>query len=264
MRCRVGQIPVDVSRAESARFRFPILLLHGLWTGSWIWQPLAGFLAHRGWELWAPSLLEAELPPVEQASASWIQRVRDALPSPPILIAHDTASVAAVSLADALEAPALVAVAPVVAPVDAGERGIFAWPRFWAARLWGPTVAPPAGSAARTFLGSVGGRDRLLPDSGPGFRALASGRALLPGRVGCPGLIVAGARDLVATPVVGARIAERYGWPCRIYEGRGHFPMLEGGWEHLASDLHRWIVQTLGERVVLFEESGGESGPEGA
>jgi hypothetical protein len=38
-----------------------LLLLHGFWTGSWIWQPLVTYLAHRGWESWAPSITGVEM-----------------------------------------------------------------------------------------------------------------------------------------------------------------------------------------------------------
>lgn len=262
MRLQVEQIPVDVSSAESERFRSPLLLLHGLWTGSWIWQPLAGYLANRGWEVWAPSFLEAGLVSDWQALASGIERIKQTLPSPPILVAHDTAGVFATLLADVLQAPALVAIAPLVAPADAGERGIFAWPRFWTTRVWGRAVEPPTGPARRAFLGPLTGKPTLLSDSGPGFRALASSRLLLPKGVRCPGLVLGGTHDTITTPAVSTRIAARFGWRCSLYQGRGHFPMLEPGWEVLASDLHRWLVQTLGTSVILFDEGDGPE-PEG-
>jgi len=47
-------------------------------------------------------------------------------------------------------------------------------------------------------------------------------------------------------------VATRFGWTRRAYAGRGHFPMLEPGWENVADDVHRWIVQTLGAELLAF------------
>jgi pimeloyl-ACP methyl ester carboxylesterase len=257
MRLRIGPLPVDWTRAESPRFRHPLLLLHGLWTGSWIWRRLAGYLAHRGWEAWAPSLLEAEPPVLEHAEALvHLERVARELPAPPIVVAHDAGVVAAMMLAAAIGAPAVVALAPLVAPADAGGgRGIFAWPQFWIAGRWAARVHPPWGAGGRAFLGAAGPlRDRLRPESGPIFRGLAASRIRVPPVLPVPGLIVAGERDAIAPAAAGERLGARFGWTRTVAAGTGHFVMLEPGWERLADATHRWIVQALGADLLLFLE----------
>jgi pimeloyl-ACP methyl ester carboxylesterase len=258
MHIRVGDLPVEITRAEAAKFRHPLLLVHGLWTGSWIWLPMAAYLGHRGWESWAPSMAEAAAPPSDiEVLVSRVESVARALPASPIIVAHDTGVIAAAVLASRMPAPALIALAPVVAPADAeGRRGIFAWPRFWPLRVRGALVSPPRRSGARALLGAVerAYRDRLVPDSAALFRALATDQVRLPARVGCPGLVMSGDRDAIAPPEVGKRIAARFSWESRIYPGRGHFVMLEPGWEELTGDLHRWIVQTIGADLLALLE----------
>lgn len=260
MRTRVGPLPVEITRPESAKFRRALLLLHGLWTGSWIWERFAAYLAHRGWESWAPDLLEGA-PPFDDFDAvvGALERVARALPSPPIIVAHDTGAIGAAFLAARLAVPAVVAIAPLTAPADAASGpGLFAWPRFWATRVAGARVRPPRGAAARAFLGPAGAIHgaRLVADAGPIFRALAASRVRLPPRVDSPGLVLSGDGDAVSPPEVGGRLAARLGWEAQVCRGRGHMGMIEPGWEEVADDAHRWIVQTLGaELLALLDEA---------
>ena len=250
MRTHVAGHAVEVTRPESPKFHHPLLLLHGLWTDAWIWERFATYLAHRGWESWAPSLTAATA--IDSAPA--LAPIIAALPSTPVVIAHDVATLGAAACAARGIVSAVVAIAPLVAPADMdGVRIVFAWPQFWRARLFGTHVAPPRGSAARVFLGdAITHRERLRDDSGPAFRAVASGGVRLPPRIEVPGLVVGGERDVIAPDAAMRAVATLFGWMRRAYAGRGHFPMLEPGWENVADDVHRWIVQTLGAELLAF------------
>ena len=261
MRTRVGQLSVEITRPESAKFHHALLLLHGLWTGGWIWDRFASHLAHRGWESWVPALLE-RTPGDHDSTVDVIEEVARALPMPPVIVAHDVGVVAAALLASRMEVPAVVAVAPVVAPADAVRApSVFTWPRYWRVRVAGARVRPPRGTAARAFLGPQSGQyaGRLVADFGPAFRALAANRARLPASLGCPGLVLSGALDPVSPPEICARLAARFGWSPRAYPGRGHLTMLEPGWEQVAGDIHRWIVQTLGAELLALPDEDGAS-----
>jgi pimeloyl-ACP methyl ester carboxylesterase len=250
MRTHVGGLPVEITRPESAKFHHPLLLLHGLWTDSWIWQPFATYLAHRGWESWAPSL--AAVPGAEVVRA--LDDVIRALPGPPVIVAHDVGVLTAASCAQRAAVPAIVAIAPLVPSFEINsERGLFAWPQFWRARLAGARVSPPRGAGARAFLGgALAVRDQLRADSGATFRAIASGRTCLPARLDVPGLVLGGERDVIAPDPALRALAARFGWTRRAYPGRGHFAILEPGWEALADDVHRWVVQTVGAELLAF------------
>jgi pimeloyl-ACP methyl ester carboxylesterase len=250
MRTNVAGHAIEVTRPESPKFRHPLLLLHGLWTDAWIWERFATYLAHRGWESWAPSLNAAMA--VDPALA--LDALVAALPATPVIVAHDVAILAAAAYARRAAVPALIAIAPVVAPADLdGARNVLVWPQFWRARLFGARVTPPRGSAAQAFLGdAITQRARLRDDSGPAFRAIASGRVRLPTKIDVPGLVVGGTRDVAAPEAALRALAARFGWAQRAYGARGHFPMLEPGWEGVADDVHRWIVQALGADLLAF------------
>ena len=258
MRTHVGGVPVEVTRPESAKFRHPLLLVHGLWTGSWVWEPVATYLAHRGWESWAPSLREvADLAARTRAA----EAVARALPEPPVVLTHDAGLVIAAPLVAAGAAAAIAALAPVVGTGGGAGRGLFAWPQFWRARMLGRSVAPPRGAGAAAYLGrAIGSRDRLRPDSAPVFRSLASGHVGLHPSTAVPGLVIGGGDDAIVSERDAREIAERLGWEHRILAGRGHFALLEADWESLADEVHRWIVRTLGADLLLFldDDSGAD------
>jgi hypothetical protein len=232
-----------------------LLLLHGLWTGAWIWQGLGGYLAHRGWESWAPSLLEGDRPWSDhEAMVDAVRAVAVAQPAPPIIVAHDLGIVAAVALAHTLEIPAVVAIAPVLPPSAGGGRSLLRRPQFWRTRLGAAVAPPPGGGLARALVGAGVDPTRLRADAGAVVRALAADRLSVPTLASTPGLVVGGPDDPWSPSTATRALAERQGWEHRLEPGCGHLPMLEPGWERRADDLHRWIVRTLGADLLAFVE----------
>ena len=245
MRTHFHGVAVDVARAEASRFRHPLLLLHGLWTGSAIWRGFMGYLAHRGWNSWAPSFLEADHP-IADRGPMLVDLCRT-LPAPPVVLGHDAGAHLATELASTLDLPAVVAVTPLLSRHDVGRAGVFAWSRLWRARL-SATLPPPVGAAAPAYRAAG---DVLRPDSAAFFRRIAA--ASLP-RANRPCLLVGSPGDRITDAAEAERVARERGWTFHRHAGRGHFPMVEPGWERLADDVHRWLVQTLGEALLLFLE----------
>ncbi len=246
---------VDVVRAESSRFRHPLLMIHGLWTGGWIWRRFAAYLGHRGWESWLPSFLEEEpLPDANDRRRALIE-LCGTLPAPPVLVAHDVGVAIAAALAAEIAVPAIVAIAPVWPLVDdAGALGVFAQRQFWGARLVARRVAPPTGSAVPALLGGLEHEAlrRLRADSGPFFRALAGGRLPIPAELSQPGLVICASGDVVASEARSRRLAARCGWSVDVHETAGHFPMLAAGSEALADGMHRWLVRAIGGDLLAW------------
>src|SRR5438105_3770077 len=56
MERRLASLRAEVSAPERNKFTAPLLLLHGLWSGGWVWHEAAGALSQRGWECWALDL----------------------------------------------------------------------------------------------------------------------------------------------------------------------------------------------------------------
>src|SRR5258707_12547155 len=109
MRTHVAGHAVEVTRPESPKFHHPLLLLHGLWTDAWIWERFATYLAHRGWESWAPSLTAATA--VDPALA--LDAILAALPAPPVVLAHDVAILVVAAWAQRYVLPARLPITPV-------------------------------------------------------------------------------------------------------------------------------------------------------
>jgi len=251
MRTKIGSLSVELVRAEAARFQRPLLFLHGLWTDASIWQAWAGYLSHRGWESWAPALFGDPEYAEHERVVDAARTLLAALPEPPIIVTHDLGIVAALELVHAITAPAIVAVAPVVAAADGGRLGVLRFPRFWRARFGATDVAAPTGALGRTLIGRSSGVS-MRSDSGAIFRALVGDRLRLAPPVPVPGLVVGGAEDVLTPPAAVHSLAERQDWPHEIHADRGHFPMIEPGWEQVADGVHRWIVRAMGEEILAW------------
>lgn len=249
MHTEVPGIVIDVVRAEASRFRRPLLLVHGLWTGGWIWRDLASYLAHRGWDAWIPSLLSAATPPDLESRRRALLAVWRELPAPPVVITHD----AGLAVADALGAGASPAAVVAIAPIDfAGSRALH-HPRFWGARFGARSVAPPREGKAAALVSGLSGAATasLRADSGAFFRTLGRGHRAC-GSAGGAGLMVVSGRDPAVAPVYCERLASERGWDIEHHGFPGHFPMLGGSAVPLADRVHRWLVQSLGSDLLAW------------
>jgi pimeloyl-ACP methyl ester carboxylesterase len=230
---------VEVIRAESGRFRHPLLMIHGAWTGGWIWTGLAGYLAHRGWDCWVPTASRA----TRDARRSALLEIARDLPAPPVLVTHDAGCATALDVAEALAVPAVVAIAPLCR--DVVSTGIAAW----IASVATSSVPPPQGDALSGLTKDAA--DRLVPESRSFYRS-ALAAAQRPTPTTQPRLVVATTDDRLTPPQLAEDFARRSESTFDLYESAGHFPMLETGFERLGDRVHRWIVRTLGERLLAF------------
>jgi hypothetical protein len=249
-------LTVDVVRAEPARFRHPLLLLHGLWTGNWIWRELAAHLANRGWESWAPSLLREGRAPSQHERVLELAEACRSMPAPPVIVAHDAAVTTARALARDVETPAIIALAPWVPPMS-GRLGLFLDRTFRRAALFGDHVPPP--EPPHALLAGIEPRvAELLPDSAAFVRAACGAVESAAG--GPPGLVLVGREDPAITAAAAERLAARAGWSCDVHESQGHFPMVGRESARLADRVHRWIVRTTGKPMLLWDEDADDDG----
>lgn len=242
-------IAIDVVRAEASRFRHPLLLVHGLWTGGWIWRDAAPYLAHRGWDAWIPTIRADGRGSAMDLAArrKAVEHFCRDLPASPIVVTHDAGVVVADAIASDLGAPAVVSIAPVM-----GKPSALTGPRFWATRLGSSRVGAPVGRSAGALLAGLTQAERALlcSDSGSFFRSVAS--ADTPLAVVPHGLVVAALDDPAASRASCERIAHARGWDVSIADAAGHFPMLGAGATGLVDRIHRWIVRTLGGDVIAW------------
>src|SRR5262245_18883204 len=96
--------------AESARYAVPLLLLPDLWAPARLWQPVASYLGHRGWE---GQLVELRCAGDLAARAAALSEVAGTLAAAPVLIGHGAGALVVLEAARR-SAAAVVLIAPLV------------------------------------------------------------------------------------------------------------------------------------------------------
>lgn len=258
---RIGELWLERKPPPPTGAAGRLLLVHGMWGGSWYWAHWTRRFAAAGWDTWAVNLRghHGSAPGVQVDRLGIGAYVADvarcvAELGDVVVIGHSMGGLVVQKVAEAggLRAAVFLTSAP--------PRGIVAvrWPvlsrlgRYAGALLSGRAFLPsPADAQALLFnnLPPDLARDayaRLVPDSGRAAREVALG--LIPvdaSRVRCPVLVIGAGLDRITPLGVQRRIAAKYGGDFREMPRHAHMPMLEAGWEAAADRLLGW----LGERV---------------
>lgn len=238
---RLAQVDDEFQRAEFDKFTAPLLLLHGLWTGPWVWRAAASYLAHRGWNCHALAW--------RGGASSWpellrrTQRATDELGAP-VVVGHDLGALAALQLQRCRSA---VAIAPLPSGAAAPRHPFAVSLARLLRRRETPTL--PTGRKARLLLGLE--IERLEPESSPWLEELRQIEiAAAPDEA--PRLLLAGGDDVFLPRLAAERLAQRTGAEIKIYDGAGHDLPYGPRWQATAADLHRWLVQKLGPSLLLL------------
>ncbi|MBI1993385.1 MAG: alpha/beta hydrolase, partial [Deltaproteobacteria bacterium] len=77
-------------------------------------------------------------------------------------------------------------------------------------------------------------------------------------RIRCPVLVLGGSEDPVVPAANLRGLAQSLGGDFNVYPGHGHWILGEGEGEAIVRDIHRWVVQKLGDEILLAEFSGEE------
>lgn len=236
----------------------PILCLHGLFAGAWVYDDVLPRIAARGHAAHALSF-RGHPPEVARASigrqsiaaychdAAQAARTLDR----PIVIGHSLGGLVAQMLVarNLARAAILVASAPprgiAVLSVPLLLRMRRYLPALFLSRAFKPVDADldalvlnrvPEGERAAI-------RDRLVPDSGRAAREAALGAvAVRAATVRVPILVVSGDHDRFIPIGVARRIAARYAAPLQVAAGHGHFLFAEPGWPAALDAMLDWVA----------------------
>ena len=260
----------------------PVLLVHGLNAGAWVFERYQKFLLKQGYATYAINLRgrsgSRSVPDIGKVPFSAF--VADALevaraiatehvttapiggttadaapPSPlPIAIGHSLGGLIVQRLAEEQAVRAAVLVCP------APPRGIplLSWelirrqPRYLPAVLGSHAFLPRFRDLTAIALNKLPPQERaklesqFVADSGRAALDTLLGVPVDAQRVKCPMLVVSGAEDKYIPPRIVRRIARRYRAPFREYFGHGHMMPVEPGWETPLREMEHWLDQTLG------------------
>ena len=271
MKQRLASLCADVSFPERNKFTAPVLLIHGLWTGSWMWHTIASALALRGWECWALDLRGRQ----DSRAAPRIGRVQledyvedvttavQQLWAPPVVWGADLGALLVLQAAARITPRAVVCSSPLL-PRSwlPGARPPLPLVRLPAlpAVLWGRPLSPPRPGIAREFLFPGFSSDlqaqlqrQLIPDSGLVARTLSRG-AVAQDHPSCPVLVVHGGADRMNSPAACQALVRRLGADQHTYPDLGHWLYSGPSAIALVGDVHRWIIRTLGEPLLIPPE----------
>lgn len=239
--------------------RPPLLFVHGIHAGGWIFDRWLEWFGARGWHGEALDLRGHAGAPLPDGTPLGRVRFREYVDDAcaaagrlgrPVVIGHSMGGLVAQALAerDAVAAAVLVSPAP--------PRGIpvISWQllryqlKDLPTVLLGRTLHPSWPAMRDLALNRIptdrrrADFERLGPESGTVARQLSlTGVPIDRRRVRCPLLVVSGDDDGYVPLSRARKVAARYGAPLRVLPGRGHVMMREPGWDEAASEIASWL-----------------------
>jgi pimeloyl-ACP methyl ester carboxylesterase len=266
----VGNILIDVSPPERAKFKSPLVLVHGLWMSSRCWRPWATHFSNLGWECWAVNLrgrygekiIETLRRLTFDDCVNDLRQVIRAAEFPPVLLVYDLAGLMALSALHEEKASALVLLATIIPkdvtpelPRALGLLRLKYRPLLFLRRPFRLDEK----DFRKHWLGSLPESRHAEPlqclvmDSSRLIAEFFERGVKYEGRsISCPTLVVAGRDDPLAPASALRDLATALGAEFRDYAGRGHWMMDDS--EKIVRDIHRWIVQKVGAEILLEEK----------
>jgi non-heme chloroperoxidase len=262
---------------EQAKFRSPLLLVHGVWSGAWCWQSWATHFCNLGWECIALDLRRRspQNPMRSLHNLSFSNCIQDlaavigSFSTPPVLLAMDLGAPMALKVCEQSRTAALV----LVSPSSLGNLAARSRPQRLLWLKYGLLIflQRPFRIDEKDFrayflaplpenLQSQLSR-QIVPESSALAREFLAPRVKLEfERLSCPILVLGGSDDHITPPATTRRMAERLGGEFREYPGQGHW-LIELDGEHIVRDIHRWIIQKLGAEILLADFSSASFRP---
>ena len=255
---KLGSLHLDTVDVESPRGA-PVLCLHGLFAGSWVYERFLPLVAERGHPAAALSFRgHPPSPPIaaigRTSIAAYCHDASEAARAleRPIVIGHSLGGLVALLLAarNLVRAVVLVSSAPPRGINVLSPSLLLRMPRYLPALLFSHAFLPRPRDLDALVLNRVPPaerepyRIRFVPDSGRAARQAALGASDVDlGATRTPVLVVSGDEDRFVPLGVARRIAQRFDAPLHVAHGHGHFLFGEPGWEAHAAAILDWIGQ---------------------
>jgi pimeloyl-ACP methyl ester carboxylesterase len=256
---------------EKPKFKPPLLLVHGLWSGPRCWQSWATHFCNLGWDCMALDLRRrSPRSPGNLAKLDFNDCVQDleavirSFPTPPVLIAINLGALMALTVSQTSKLSALILVSPSPPASLALERSR-AQRSLWLKYMFLIFLHRPIQIDEKDFRAyfltplpehlQTAVANQIAPEASLLVREFLKPREeSASDPLNCPLLVLAGSDDRLIPASTGSRIAQRLGGEFREYRGQGHW-LIEQDGESIVRDIHRWMIQKQGERILLADFS---------
>jgi non-heme chloroperoxidase len=237
-----------------------MLLIHGMFGGSWQWERYQSLLAQRGFESHALNLRghHGSRPVRDVGKVTLSQYVDDALEvaatlDRPIVMGHSMGGLIAQKVAERGRTRALVLIA------SAPPRWIppVSWLllrkqlKYMKALLLHEPLLPKRADADVLMFNRTPLPDRdeqyprLVPESGrAGFELSLGVEAVHAPRITAPVLVITGTDDRFVVPRIAHALARKYRATLKEYQSFAHHIIVEPGWEKPCEDIVQWLQQS--------------------
>ncbi len=261
---KIGDLLLEHAAPSGPAKSVPLLLVHGMWGGSWYLRNYLYAAAQDGWDAWALNLRGhgGSRPVADLGRVSvldYVEDVRDCLRrlGEAVVIGHSMGGLIAQKAAEQGGLRAAVFL------TSAAPRGIVVlrWPvlarmaRYMPAMLGSRRFGLTAADANALLLNRLSPErqawafPQFIPESGRAGRELAFfPPAVDPAAIRCPALVVGASEDRITPVDVQRRIARRYGADYQEAAGHAHMLMLEEGWEGPFREILAWLEQAARAR----------------
>jgi pimeloyl-ACP methyl ester carboxylesterase len=254
-------IYVETHQPERRSRKPPLLLVHGVLTGSWLWSRFAAYFAERGWEAHAMNFrghYTSDLADLATTSMSDFAEdigvaIRQ-LGRPPVVIAWGMGALATLLYAERHPVLGLVLLAPsppaAALPRRPDDEELKNVPDVYDARWWG-WIAPM--EQLRTWLpdltdGELSKMQEMLAGarvSGSARRERMLGVEVDAARINAPTLVIGAGLDDVIHPSEARRTADLLGGTYELFASASHFGLVMGSatWPEVAGSVLGWLEE---------------------
>jgi pimeloyl-ACP methyl ester carboxylesterase len=267
----LGELRADFVPPENQKLKPAVVMVHSVSSSSAHFGAWTNHFANLGWEAWAVNLRgRAGLEDAgELARLSFSDCENDlakaigSLPFPPVLLGHGLGARLALSVAEREHVAALVLLSPHVSASRMSAAAL-RLPRikyFWLLLLRRPFSLQEK-DFRELFLAAVPPtrQAEILKHVVPESAYLMKDFFYPPEEVGlhkprCPVIVIGGNKDRIAPALTLAEVAKKLGADLVEYPDHGHWLIGEPKGEVFVRDIHRWLIQKLGEQILLADFS---------
>jgi pimeloyl-ACP methyl ester carboxylesterase len=273
MKKLITGLAVDISPPEFAKFKSPLILIHGLWTNSSCWTEWATDFSNLGWECWSINFRGRAGRKEEELQRLTAEVCKEDLKGvirnstcPPVLLAHGFGGRIARLAAAEEEISALIQLSSTPTNTSEMSRPLKRLRLKYGTLLFlRRAFSLTEKDFNEIYLNCVPRErrvallTRMTPESPHLIREFLDGKPeLYPANISYPQFLVGGSADAVM-PIASLRLLAA-GWHADLleYSDHGHWLMGESGGEKIVRDIHRRVVQKLGEHILLADFSSRE------